>query len=75
MPPTARVLRLRRETVRSLNADDLLGIRGGSIVEATTILIRKTIETVVSANSKCASACVTDPDSCLCVSAACPTSA
>lgn len=73
MSPRSSVLRLRSETVRRLTADHLEQARGGSIVQATTVIIRKTIETIVSANSQCASACVTDPDSCLCISIDCPT--
>lgn len=66
-------LTLRRETVRSLVADDLQHAQGGTVLDATTIVIRKTIETVLSINTQCASSCLTDPPTCLCPSFPCPT--
>ena len=73
MSASPRKLTLRRETVRSLVPDDLERAQGGSILDATTVLIRKTIETVLSIDTQCASSCLTDPPTCLCPSYPCPT--
>ena len=65
-------LQLRRETVRRLAGPELETVQGGTIIQATTVLARKTVEITISANTMCASSCITDPPTCLCPTFGCP---